>query len=130
MKKTYSYVNIILYNRMDKVKMVGLIFYNFHEIFNGCNYVKYFHTVSPAGKKRIYFEFTNEKDIHTFKLTYNGTNTINDKKAEMDTRCPRKFQLSTDPELLGWCNGEYPPYYDDEQGMFYIEEATKPMKLF
>lgn len=125
MNKSFPYVHVVLYKRLNKQKMVGLVFYNFHEIFNNCNYVKYF-----IKDNRVYFDFTNEKDIHTFKLTYIGDQRVTNYKDSIDVRYPRKFQLATDEQLLPFCGRDYPPYYDDECSLYYIENTIKSKKLF
>lgn len=119
------YVHVVKYNRQDKKKMVGIIFYNIHEILGGCNYVKYY-----VKDKRIYFSFTNEKDIHAFKLTFNGSYTVDNQKATESNKLPRKFQLDTDEKLLTFCTKDYALFYDEQLKMYYVENKNTMKTLF
>ena len=119
------YVRIIRYNRKDGKQMIGMLFYNFHEIFANRDYVKY-----QVKNNRIYFKFTNEKDIHAFKLTFTGTNTVDNAKALESGKFPRKFQLDSDKALLPFCGKSYGPYFDEESKLYFIENDIKTKKLF
>ena len=119
------YVHIVRYNRQDKKQMVGIVFHNIHEVLGQSNYVKY-----SIHSNRIYFEFTNKKDIHAFKLTFTGSYTVDDVKAVESNRHPRKIQLDTDADLLEFCGNDYALFYDSANKLYYIENNKTTQKLF
>lgn len=120
-----SYVHIVEYNRQDKKRMVGMLFYNMHDIIRDRKYVKY-----AVSDKRIYFEFTNIKDIHAFKLTFNGSHTVDDLDAINSSKYPRKIQTDTDADLLAFCGHDFPLWYDATKKLCYIENKQNNQKLF
>lgn len=119
------YIHVVEYNRKDLKRMVGIIFYNMHKIIDRKNYVKF-----GVNNGRIYFEFTNKKDVHAYKLTFNGSHTVNDTTALNSTKYPRKIQTDTDARLLKFCGKDYPIRYDTAKKLYYIENTNTSKKLF